>query len=394
MFYFDYYSHINLMKRVKQPFSGANHGTELLLKDIMDSSYYGRELISIIYPNGFTPTDKLEETFIQAVGFKSVYVNQLEDVQFAEGDVLFIPLVCGKEMVEVNRLKRKYPFLKIYGRIHDKNHNIPLDLYDRFYYSGFKRTGLPLIFDWIAKRVVFTLKFGKWMSCFEKVFTVSNYSLQMLKNKHIKFINYYYQGVLDCYDNQNKTSQYSENSKKQFVLFVNGGRAEKNSLRSVLAFERFKRKNVSSDIKLYITSTNKRTQLNLLKKLSKYKEFNAEDIVFMDYLSREELSALYKECRFLLFMSKGEGFGLPVLEAMMAGRPSLASWNTSIPEVAASSVRYVNPFDIDSIEKGIEYYDNDEHLRKYEEAIQRRIPIVKAQIYEDSRMMIKEIFEE
>lgn len=393
MFYFDYYSHMCLGLRVGQPFNGANNGTELLLNEILKSSYYGRESISVVYPRDFLPRDDYEKEFIEAEHFDNIYVDKLEDVNFVEGDSLLIPLVCGREMIEAEHLKKVFPFLKIYGRIHDKNHNFPLDLADRYYYSGLKRTGIPLVIDWIGKRMLFSIKFGSWMSNFDKVFTVSNFSLQKLKNRKVRFISYYYQGILSCYDEKN-CNYNPKDIHDKYVLMINGSRPEKNGLRSILAFERYKRENPGDPIKLYITSTKKETQDNLLRTLFRYKEFRTEDIVFMDYLSHEELSDLYKKCRFLLFMSKGEGFGLPVLEAMMVGRPSLASWNSSIPEVATSSARYVDPFNIEAIKQGIEYFCDDEHLRCYEEAIRRRIPIVKAQIKEDTHMMIREFFED
>lgn len=60
-------------------------------------------------------------------------------------------------------------------------------------------------------------------------------------------------------------------------------------------------------------------------------------------LEAEELSILYKDCDLLLFPSRGEGFGLPLLEAGLIGVPSLyVPWSSSI-EVAESS--YNTPID-------------------------------------------------
>ena len=103
---------------------------------------------------------------------------------------------------------------------------------------------------------------------------------------------------------------------------------------------------------------------------------------------------MYSECAFLLFTSKGEGFGMPVLEAAMCGRPVLASWNTSIPEVLGSSIRYVNPFSVDSIAEGISYYRDKDNIKIYEESIKRRLKIVQEQIKEDARMFMRELYEE
>jgi glycosyltransferase involved in cell wall biosynthesis len=46
--------------------------------------------------------------------------------------------------------------------------------------------------------------------------------------------------------------------------------------------------------------------------------------------------------------SRGEGFGLPVLEAMACGAPVLTTYRTSLPEVGGDAVAYTEP-DVDSI---------------------------------------------
>ena len=238
---------------------------------------------------------------------------------------------------------------------------------------------------------MFALKYASWINCFDKVLTVSNYSLQKLAHKKVRFINYYYQGILNCYTSKESTV---DKPSEEYILFVNGGRPEKNGLRAIEAFIKYKIHHRNDNIKLYITSTKKDTQKALLKKLIKNKSFNQEDVVFFDYLEYEQLKSLYVNCSFLLFASKGEGFGLPVLESLYCGRPILASWGTSIPEVAGSSVRYINPFDINSIVKGIEYLRVPEHLKFYENAIRRRKEIIDKQIEEDARMFIRELFED
>ncbi len=46
--------------------------------------------------------------------------------------------------------------------------------------------------------------------------------------------------------------------------------------------------------------------------------------------------------------SRGEGFGLPVLEAMACGAPVLTTYRTSLPEVGGDAVAYTEP-DAESI---------------------------------------------
>jgi alpha-1,3-rhamnosyl/mannosyltransferase len=50
-----------------------------------------------------------------------------------------------------------------------------------------------------------------------------------------------------------------------------------------------------------------------------------------------QLALLYRRCGLFAYPSLGEGFGLPVLEAMAAGAPVLTSDRSSLPEVGGSA---------------------------------------------------------
>jgi glycosyltransferase involved in cell wall biosynthesis len=54
---------------------------------------------------------------------------------------------------------------------------------------------------------------------------------------------------------------------------------------------------------------------------------------------------LYLHCTAFLFPSLAEGFGLPVLEAMRAGKPVFCSDKTSLKEIGDRHVQYWNSFD-------------------------------------------------
>lgn len=60
-------------------------------------------------------------------------------------------------------------------------------------------------------------------------------------------------------------------------------------------------------------------------------------------VSREMLGAYYGEADALLFPSRVEGFGLPLVEAMQAGLPIVASDRSSIPEVCGSCAVLLSP---------------------------------------------------
>jgi glycosyltransferase involved in cell wall biosynthesis len=66
-----------------------------------------------------------------------------------------------------------------------------------------------------------------------------------------------------------------------------------------------------------------------------------------------QLSSLYKKALFVAMPSLYEGFGLPLVEAMQFGVPSLTSNCSSMPEIVGNSGELVNPYDIDSISRGL-----------------------------------------
>ena len=66
-------------------------------------------------------------------------------------------------------------------------------------------------------------------------------------------------------------------------------------------------------------------------------------------LSDAELKVAYSGAIALVYPSKYEGFGLPVLEAMACGCPVIACRTSSIPEVGGEAVLYVEPDDVDGL---------------------------------------------
>ncbi len=66
------------------------------------------------------------------------------------------------------------------------------------------------------------------------------------------------------------------------------------------------------------------------------------------YLPFADLPGFLGGALVVAFPSRGEGFGLPVLEAMACGAPVLTTHRTSLPEVGGDAVAYTEP-DADSI---------------------------------------------
>ena len=69
----------------------------------------------------------------------------------------------------------------------------------------------------------------------------------------------------------------------------------------------------------------------------------------LGYVSDADLAELYRRCGVFCYPSLGEGFGLPVLEAMAAGAPVVTSNFSSLPEVGGDAVEYAEPTSVESI---------------------------------------------
>lgn len=83
----------------------------------------------------------------------------------------------------------------------------------------------------------------------------------------------------------------------------------------------------------------------------------------LEFLPHDQLVTLIRGAKALLFPSIYEGFGLPVIEAMVLGTPVLTSNASSLPEVAGDSALVVDPYSIDDIMRGIIAIEADEDLR-------------------------------
>ena len=74
-------------------------------------------------------------------------------------------------------------------------------------------------------------------------------------------------------------------------------------------------------------------------------QWTDDAVRFLGYVPDESLPALFARCDAYVCPSITEGFGMPVLEAMIAGAPIIASNGGAIPEVAGNLARYFNPND-------------------------------------------------
>mgnify|MGYP001765190225 CR=1 FL=1 len=72
----------------------------------------------------------------------------------------------------------------------------------------------------------------------------------------------------------------------------------------------------------------------------------ADRVEWAGYLDDAQLVRVYQDADALALLSRYEGFGLPVLEAMACGTPVVCSNAASLPEVAGAAARIVAPDDV------------------------------------------------
>jgi glycosyltransferase involved in cell wall biosynthesis len=90
----------------------------------------------------------------------------------------------------------------------------------------------------------------------------------------------------------------------------------------------------------------------------------AGQVRFLGYVPEEDLPALYGAATVFCYPSLYEGFGLPPLEAMACGVPTVTSNVSSLPEVVADAALQVNPLSVEAIAAALQRFLDDEAMRQ------------------------------
>lgn len=167
----------------------------------------------------------------------------------------------------------------------------------------------------------------------------------------------------------------------RYYLIVSANRPEKNALRTVKVFLRYRQ----------FLSTNSSLRLPYIVTLGLKRSLGTGHIS-LPLLSESDLALAYKNCYALIYPSFFEGFGYPPVEAMKFGKPVLASNVTSIPEILGNAPIYFSPFFKSDIFRSLCRL-NDENYKEYSQQSKSRYNILNERQKQDLDALIKIIVE-
>jgi len=160
---------------------------------------------------------------------------------------------------------------------------------------------------------------------------------------------------------QNTLARYKLNDKKYF-LTVNSMARYKNVEFILNNFFTYIKDNNINDLYLVVIGQNRETNY---KEYVEKKYGQSDRVYFFDYIEDDALVYIYNGAMTFLYMSRYEGFGLPILEAMQCGVPVICSNTSSMPEVAGDAAILVDPLNEVQFRNALrEVYDNESLRQK------------------------------
>jgi glycosyltransferase involved in cell wall biosynthesis len=188
---------------------------------------------------------------------------------------------------------------------------------------------LPYPYDWLERRAVRRADLILTLSesartDIERVLGVSRAKIRVT-----------YLGA-PALDPEPSSEEKEPSSEEPYLLFVGGTEKRKNLATALEAF-----KSVEG-VELRVVGQHKASPVH-----DAHRE--QRGVRWLGFIGEQELVEQYRHATALVFPSRYEGFGLPVLEAMARRTPVIAANSSSIPEVARDAAILVDPDDVEGL---------------------------------------------
>jgi glycosyltransferase involved in cell wall biosynthesis len=159
---------------------------------------------------------------------------------------------------------------------------------------------------------------------------------------------------------------------RPFVLYVGAGDYRKN-VEGMLETVRIARERPGGGELLFVWAG--AISRRLQKRLDAWSAARALEsaVKILGHVPDEDLAALYRQARALLFLSRCEGFGYPIVEAMASGCPVVTCPDTSTGEIAGRAALLSHPDDHGAAAHALMtvVLDDQERARRREAGIAR-----------------------
>jgi glycosyltransferase involved in cell wall biosynthesis len=152
--------------------------------------------------------------------------------------------------------------------------------------------------------------------------------------------------------------------KRKMVLYAPGGFDVRKNFPGLIKAYSLLSDELRSEHQLVIVSrVEEKSRVRLMEE-ARLAGLASDELVLTGYVSDEDLVAFYNLAVLFVFPSKHEGFGLPVLEAMTCGTPTIGSNTTSVPEVIGCEEALFDPASPQSMAEKITRVLQDEHWQE------------------------------
>jgi len=219
----------------------------------------------------------------------------------------------------------------------------------------------------IPDRLIYDFKFKYSCQHSNKIIAISENTKKDIVNYYQidpKKIEVIYQSVNPIFyseNNQENSNTILEQFKipKQYLLYV-GTVEQRKNLKAVLDAYRF----LSADFKIPLVVVGRGKKYKLEAEALSNKLGIENKIIWINYLGNNtNLKTIYQHALAFIYPSFYEGFGIPIVEALLSKTPVISARTSSLTEAGGPDSYYVDPKNAKEIAVGIEKILSDSELR-------------------------------